>query len=470
MMKVLISTILLGLCLTLSATDIEVTKVFFDRNNQAVNFTVTWNNAWKNSRNHDAAWVFIKFKKTGEGYVHGKLGTNGHSLVPDDSSPKGKMVMTNDRVGVFLELDKQHRGKVDWDIKLKLDRSSLSQITANMQVEVYAIEMVYIPAGTFITGDPDPAAIPFNAFYQSDASGQPNGQYKINTEDQVIEVGPKNGALYYNAGRNPIYTGDQKGPVPSTFPKGVNPFYIMKYETTQGFYADFLNTLSSNLAAMLTPHETSEYYEGRGSIKYESGKYTTPFPLRPCNYITWDDGAALADWAGLRPMTELEYTKAARGPGKALPHEFPWNTDNKDGLGRFVDLDDNLKLKEDLDESKINDNNRSRYGASYFWVMDLAGSLWEKCVSIGHPIGRDFKGSHGDGQISNSGSATNSDWPKGTNEEGGYGYRGGGYYQHTMKVSEFNPHSPIAYRRFGAWSGGKRSIAYSQRYVRTAPQ
>lgn len=470
MMKTLISTILLSLCLTLSATDIEVSRVFFDKNNGAVNFSVSWNNAWKNSRNHDAAWVFIKFSKAGNSYVHGKLTANGHSLVADDASPEGKVVMTDDRVGVFLELSGQHRGNVNWDVKLKLDRSSLAEIGSDMKAEVYAIEMVYIPAGGYTTGDPDPAAIAFNAFYQSDANGQPKGQYKINSEDQVIEIGPKDGALYYNVGRYPIYTGDQKGPVPATFPKGVQPFYIMKYETTQGLYADFLNTVSSALAAKLTPHETPKYAEGRGSIKYEAGSYSTAYPDRPCNYITWDDGMALADWAGLRPMTELEYTKAARGPGKALSHEFPWNTDNKDGLGRYVDLDDNLKLKEGLDESKINNANRHQYGASYFWVMDLAGSLWEKCVSIGHPIGRNFKGSHGDGLISEAGSATNADWPKGINEEGGYGYRGGGYYQHTMKVSEFNPHSPIAYRRYGAWSGGKRSIAYSQRYVRTAPQ
>ncbi|GAB5526628.1 MAG: hypothetical protein Roseis2KO_45000 [Roseivirga sp.] len=469
-MKSLISTILMSLCFTVFATDIEVSKVYFDKSNGAVNFSITWNNAWKNSRNQDAAWVFIKFSKADGGYVHGKLASGSHNLVADDTSPDGNIVVPADRIGVFLQLSESHRGNVNWDVKLKLDRNSMAQIGAGMQAEVYAIEMVYVPAGGFTLGDPDPAAIPFNAFYQSDDSGKPSGQYKVNSEDQIIQVGAQNGALYYDAGRYPIYTGDQKGPVPATFPKGVQPFYIMKYETTQGLYTDFLNTLSANLAAKLSPHETEKYYEGRGSIKVQSGEYTTDFPLRPCNYITWDDGAALADWAGLRPMTELEYTKAARGPGEALPHEFPWNTDNKNGLGRFVDVDDNLKLKEGLSESNINDNNRHQYGASYYWVMDLAGSLWEKCVSIGHPIGRNFRGSHGDGLISETGTATNTDWPKGINEEGGYGYRGGGYYQHTMKVSEFNPHSPIAYRRYGAWSGGKRSIAYSQRYVRTAPQ
>ena len=99
--------------------------------------------------------------------------------------------------------------------------------------------------------------------------------------------------------------------------------------------------------------------------------------------------------------------------------------------------------------------------------MDLAGSLGEKCVSIGHPIGRAYTGSHGDGVLSADG-MVNPDWPKGIKEEGGYGYRGGGYYEHGKTYSAYNPHSPIAYRPYAAWSGGKRSIAYSQRYVRTA--
>ncbi len=58
-------------------------------------------------------------------------------------------------------------------------------------------------------------------------------------------------------------------------------------------------------------------------------------------------------------------------------------------------------------------------------------------------------------------------WPKGF-DEGGYGYRGGGYYTHGRNYHGFNPHSPIAYRRYGAWSGGNRFIAYSTRFVRTA--
>jgi hypothetical protein len=46
--------------------------------------------------------------------------------------------------------------------------------------------------------------------------------------------------------------------------------------------------------------------------------------------------------------------------------------------------------------------------------------------------------------------------------------RGGGHYQQGMSETEFNPYSPIAYRRFGSWGQAPRSLAYGFRAVRTA--
>lgn len=468
-MKRLFTLLFLLGAMSLQATGIKVSKTSFDKAKALVTFDLTWKNSWKNSRNHDAAWVFVKFEIPGKGYIHGRLNTNRHNLRVVRHSAKASVTPSSDLTGAFVELTSTYQGDVHWQVDLKIDKDLINELPAEAVAKVYAIEMVYIPKSGYTLGDPDPKALNFSAVYLSDDQGQYAGLYKVSSEDQVINVGPEAGSLYHNSGRNPLYTGDRKGPVPASFPKGVDPYYMMKYEVSQGQYVDFLNGIEPALASRLSPHTTDQYYESRGSIKFENDQYTAESPDRPCNYITWDDGALFADWAGLRPMTELEYVKAARGPSTPLAHEFPWNTDNKDGLGRFVDLDDELKLKDGLDESKINEDNRHIYGASYYRVMDLAGSLWEKCVSIGHPIGRAFKGSHGDGILSSDGS-TNADWPRGIHEEGGYGYRGGGYYQHGKKPGEYNPHSPIAYRPYAAWSGGKRSIAYSQRYVRTADQ
>jgi len=468
MMKKLIIILLLT-PLSVLGNDISVSDITWNKATNEVTFNLSWKNGWKNDRNHDAAWVFLKVKSA-DSYQHVKLSNKGHTVRSQNNSPQSRAVVPSDHVGSFIEPTSQYRGNIHLNVTLKLDMGSLGGINANASIEVFALEMVYIPEGGFTLGDPDPLALTFASFYKSDDQGNPNGLFKIDSEDQVIEVGPTAGNLYHKSGRQPQYTGDRTGTVPSTFPKGVQPYYMMKYETSQGFYTSFLNSLPSDLAKSLSPHKTEKYYEGRGSIQLVSGTYKTENPDRPCNYITWDDGAALADWAGLRPMTELEFTKAARGTETPLAHEFPWGTDNTTGLARFVDLDDNLKLRDGKKEGGLTNDTRHVYGASYYWVMDLAGSLWEKCVTIGHPIGRNFKGTHGDGIISDNGRATNEDWPKGIAEEGGYGYRGGGYYQHDMKFGDFNPHSPIAYRPYGSWAGGKRSIAYSQRYVRTAPE
>ena len=128
-----------------------------------------------------------------------------------------------------------------------------------------------------------------------------------------------------------------------------------------------------------------------------------------------------------------------------------------------------MVLSGGLNESELNDSNRDRFGASYYWVMDLAGSLWERCISIGDSTGRNFKGTHGDGILASYGFASNDDWPKGSTETAGFGFRGGGYYEHGMQYGDFNPHSPIGYRNFGAWPGGARSLAYSSRFARSSP-
>ena len=54
--------------------------------------------------------------------------------------------------------------------------------------------------------------------------------------------------------------------------------------------------------------------------------YTARLPFRTCNFLSWQDGYAYAGWAGLRPMTELEFEKACRGPLNPVPHEHAWGS------------------------------------------------------------------------------------------------------------------------------------------------
>ena len=193
------------------------------------------------------------------------------------------------------------------------------------------------------------------------------------------------------------------------------------------------------------------YHDNRGTIRKVDGVYVADKPDQPCNYMGWDDGIAYADWAGLRPMTEFEYTKACRGSNEPIENEYPWNTPEKVQVRRQVDASGNLVYL-DLEEANIHDGNRDLYGVSLYRVHDLAGSLWERMISIGHEDGRNFEGSHGDGTLSDEGKATNEDWPHGNQESGGYGFRGGGFYGYGREYHDFQslePDRAQALRRMG---------------------
>ena len=476
MKKLTILLPVLLFCITLRGSDLkiksEIEMLNWGKPNAELNAKIhlSWENAWNNSKNHDAAWVFFKIGNNLNGETYWKqalVQEKGHSLI-STNGPQLEIEVPKDQMGIFLYPKGNFRGDIEWTINVKLDIKSLDRIRQyGWSSQGFAIEMVHVPEGAFTLGDPDTTALAFSSFYKSDVNGDPNGLIKVSNESNEIQVGPNEGDLYYRV-NTPEYQGDQKGPIPATFPKGVQGFYIMKYETTQGQYAEFLNSLTTSQTMFRVNFGMKHYYEKRGSIRIKDGIYIADSPQRPANLISWDDGLAFADWAGLRPMTEFEFTKASRGPEKPLPREFPWGTNSKDKLQRIVDLDDELKMINGIHEKQLNDSNREVFGASYYWVMDLAGSVWERVVTIGHPKGREFIGTHGDGRLTGEGYATNEDWPHGDVNSGGYGYRGGGYYEHYKPAGEFNPHSPIAYRKFGSWAGGNRSIAYSNRFVRTA--
>jgi formylglycine-generating enzyme required for sulfatase activity len=379
--------------------------------------------------------------------------------------------LAEDRSGVFVYSARPHRGAVDWTIDLTVDTSSLPAGSGSLEWQPFGVEMVYVPEGSFWLGDTDPKAVSMNAYFRSNAAGGPAGLYQVTSEGQ-IEVGPKEGAVWYTVAQ-PEYQGDRRGPIPAAFPKGFQAFYLMKYELTQGQYAAMLNQLSEQASNFRAIQGGLGYQKHRGSIQIRDDRFEAAAPARPANWVSWNDGIAYAAFARLRPMTEFEFTKACRGPAPpAAPNDFPWGTSSKAGLRRLIVApNDDLISSGDADESMLSDETRERFGASFYWVMDLAGSVWERVVTPATEIGRAFRGSHGEGRVSAFGSvATNPDWPKGDEAPGGYGYRGGGYYAHGFEAGEFNPHSPTEWRRFGAWGQGPRSVAYGFRAARTAPR
>jgi hypothetical protein len=189
----------------------------------------------------------------------------------------------------------------------------------------------------------------------------------------------------------------------------------MKKMITFGQYVDFLNTLPAEQA------EARYIIHIKRSGKTPDYVYATDADSRVHNLVdlSWADGAAFAAWAGLRPMTELEYEKTSRGPMEA-----GWDT------GDALDY------------------------PSYWDVGDMNG--WrlsvESTITVGSPEGRRFRGTHGQGSAS-----LPSDWPQGA--AAGTGIRGG-----------FGPAADPSCRASVAASATAKDRRGGWRGVRTAPR
>jgi formylglycine-generating enzyme required for sulfatase activity len=258
--------------------------------------------------------------------------------------------------------------------------------------------------------------------------------------------------------------------LPARFPKGYTAFYCMRTELTQQHYVDFLNTLTykqqaarmtakpSSPADKIAPPTgklneanrrivivTSGVADSTKPLIIEHGTFTasgdvpiagqpaiygTSTPDLPCNKILFADGAAYMAWAGLRPMTELEFEKACRGPLLPVPDEYTWGTADIAGMeGKGAYAIKNAGMPDEtvvwegeggpdatrgnapfhLTNTKLNqcpirtgcfatpDSDRARAGASYWGILDLTGNLIEGVVGIGSPGARMFAGNHGEG-------------------------------------------------------------------------
>jgi formylglycine-generating enzyme required for sulfatase activity len=419
---------------------------------------LSWPNAWRNERNHDAAWLILRDGDPRRGPL--RLAASGHSA---RGEVPGTVEVSSDRLGAFVYPAEAHRGAVSWHVTLRLEEPAPAAVTA------WAVGMVFVPGGPFELGDDDELLLDYGAFHSTGADGEASGPFLVEGEGP-IEVGKRSGALGYAGDKNG-YRGDQLGPIPAAWPKGSEPFYVMKHELTQGAYAAFLNALPEDWQKLRAPLELRGEELESCSIARESGRFVARASDRPCNFVSWTDTSALFDWLALRPMSEFEFEKACRGPRRPMPRDYPWGSASTARLERRVLPSRDLEHPTVAAEATLSDAERERLGASFYWVMDLSGSLWERVVSAGHPKGRAFQGSHGDGVLSSAGQATNADWPSadpdGKNAPG-IGYRGGAeYFSAPQPDDPTNPNSPTACRTFAGWGGAERYKTYSARAVRS---
>jgi formylglycine-generating enzyme required for sulfatase activity len=399
--------------------------------------------------------------------------------------------------------------------------------------------MVHVPTGAFDAGTArslrdrkaargsgwirfTPPA-PLSALFEADPDGQDfyGGPYTVRSE-APITIGPEAEHLYYLDARflsDDFTSGDKTGTLAVDFPKGYAGFYQMKYEVTQQQYVDFLNGLPSRQARRraVTNSAATQLPNARYSITTRNGRFQTAQPHRAASYLSWEDGLAWADWMGLRPMTELEFEKSARGPESARFRAFVWGATEQRADGFAFDerilasngtlaaaedgterVDGNIHIFMRPDEGVDNlctpggDNYHPWYpscrslsggdagwgplrvgihgvasgggrvaaGAGYYGAMDLGGNLAEQVVTLGHPHGRAFRGTHGDGRLTAAGTATNADWHADADTLF-FARRGAGWTSH--------PNHARTADRFGALSdaGRARSYASGFRAVRT---
>jgi len=457
-----------------------------------VQFDLSWENSWRTSsapNNWDAAWVFVKYRVGSGDWQHAWLNNTGHSSGTGTSATIDAGLLTpgtafhattNPALGVFIYRSADGTGNFSItgaQLRWNYGANGVAD-NATVDVKVFAIEMVYVPAGNFYVGS---GGTETSAFYMYPTTTNP---YQI-TGEGAITVGTTDGNLYYPSS---TYGGDQSGPIPANFPKGYAAFYCQKYEISQQQYVDFLNTLTSAQASTRYPNATTN----RHAITVSGGVYSTTNPYVACNFLSWMDGAAYSDWAGLRPMTELEFEKACRGLETPVANEYAWGTATVAGNAYTLENDNATNegiasnyststgnASYDITDGSIdgplrvgifaaNADNQGRItaGASYYGIMELSGNLWERAVTVGNATGRDFTGLHGNGALSTNGHANETAWPGLTSGEvtgaTGSGFRGGNWRSDATALR-------VSARSNAAVTSPFRSSNYGFRAVRVAP-
>lgn len=428
------------------------------------------------------------------------------------------------------------------------DAAGFLNSTDTFVIRVYAIEMVYVPTGPFYAGDgsvsPD-AAIPddgydSSCFYNSRnaTTKKPvlidgNPIYLTSSSPSACPAVPAVCVSWRRTAGSPGYPPSSNSLLEPLYPSGYNGFYMMKYEISQQQYLDFLNSLKRNqqhahirydlkntYTAPTYYRSTSQLYRyvmtsswwasttnyektvhrnfivcptsftANKPIKYylmDPEKGTSGVGLggnRAMNCVNWTDICAYCDWAGLRPMSELEFEKACRGGGvDPIVNEYPWG-DTTICVTPYVNatytaLDYDGTARESIPSGTLSDNkgncnygqtnktpvtgdrwkfdgtfrcgifattaSKKLSGASFYGIMELAGNAYEHAASVLATEGSSstagtpsqFKGSHGDGTLLSGqnddvdGNADNNkDWPgyvsgKGVSGVKAVGYRGG---------------------------------------------
>ena len=490
----MITVAALFVCLqTASANNIAVTNVVLksgDDVSRYVQADVSWDNSWKLSwvetgitpnlkiSNWDAAWIFVKYRCLGGNWNHASLSTNRKDhVVPSGAALSVGLSKNtggkNFGCGVFLH--RSENGSGSWTNKIKLCWNFAQDgvaSTANVEISVHAVEMVYVPKGSFYVGDGTKCGGMLCSNMEATVP------FRISSEGAITLGGGGEGSLgNQNAGGDvrDDFNNTMSKTLPAEFPKGFNSFYCMKYDVMQGQWVDFFNMLTdsqkTNRDITYKSGKGADSEINRNTVSWTSGDATCTTPDRGCNFLNWADGIAYADWAGLRPMTELEFEKACRGPLQPVTGEYAWGNTvaertkvlTNDGTRCEMALNGNSNwynrggyggpLRAGI--YATTSSTRQSSGATYWGILDMSGNLFKRTVSIGSENNRMFIPELGDGLLGLDGNATVKGWPAAA------GSRGGSFF-------DWRDRSPVSWRDFSNYQVSQRWSTAGFRAVRQA--
>ncbi len=481
------------------ANNVEVENISITGQNNATNtkfieLDVSWENSWRTSAapsNWDAVWLFAKYRLTsGTLWEHATM-----SSINGDHTPPagGEISAVSDGKGVFLYRAVDGFGNNDFNNLQMLWDYAADGLADNDSVEicVFAVEMVYVPQGSFTLGDGNGTTHSTNAFeigttnnYATISSAIVNSVQTTNT-DAVPLTSPGIG-IDGDGGLDLNNDGDVSDPGDNPdFPTGYNSFYSMKYEISQGQYVDFLNKLTIGQGAIRMTALTGSRHNMTGA----GNNWTSITPNRACGRLNWMDLAAYADWSGLRPMTELEFEKSCRGTIVSTLNEYAWGATSIYGAAYTLSMDGtgaesitnmgtvtgnaNYNVTDPLGPvrcgifaSSSANNTREETGGSYYGIMELSGNISEMVVSLGDANGLAYDGNHGDGELSLAGNANQLLWPGNTGTDvtnaDASGVRGGAWNSNFIYLRVSN-------RTYANTEVISRSTIYGGRCVRSVP-
>ena len=460
---------------------------------------VAWDNSWRGTwdgvEQWDAAWLFAKVRTAPDApWSHVWLSTaDGACAAPSGAAlsvgtteisgvPRG--------IGAFLYAASDEAGGVEYPgVRLRWEFGAQGVALAedsSIEVSVMGIEMVRVAPG---------------AFWAGNTGGVANDSFRDASDETAAVLVSSEDAMTLCHGADPAEGDPASYAIPAAFPKGVNGFYCMKYMVTQGQWADFLNLITRSQQERVCAARTAGRYmrDNDNSTTPQNWNYVhvvddlagtslprvyaATYPDLCCNWLSYDDVALWASWAGLRPMTELEYEKACRGPLAPVENEYVWGdttfanssewspskvhtgreTINNSAANAVAGTNPGFMPRAGIFATETADANRNQRtrtlsGAAYFGAMEMGSVLSELVIVAGNASGLAFTGTHGAGAW-----GLPATWPATTywGNAAGLGRRGGNFNDDKAKARICD--------RTSAGAGGSRLQTVGFRAVRTEP-